>query len=157
VDLLSNVLAVAVPSDRPRRLTSIAGLDAPEVRRIAVGDPVAVPVGVYARRYLERVGLWARLEPRLVPTASARLALAAVENGVVDAAIVYRTDIAAAARAVEAFVVPAGEGPRIVYAAARVRDGDAPEAAARFMAFLQSAEAAAVFEAAGFVPLATPR
>jgi molybdate transport system substrate-binding protein len=110
-------------------------------------------VGVYARRHLEAVGLWARLEPRLVPAASARLALAAVENGVVDAAIVYRTDIAAAARAVEAFVVPASEGPRIVYAAALVRGGDAPEAAARFLAFLQSAEAAAVFESAGFVPI----
>jgi molybdate transport system substrate-binding protein len=153
VALLSNQLAVAVPDDRPVELTSIRELAGPSFRRIAVGDPAAVPAGVYAKAYLTRAGLWAQLAPRLLPSSSVRLALAAVENGAADAAIVYRTDIAAAARAVEAFVVPASEGPRIVYAAARVRDGDAPEAAARFLAFLQGAEAAAVFTAAGFVPL----
>jgi molybdate transport system substrate-binding protein len=157
VDLLSNVLAVAVPADRPRRFGSLADLAAADVRRIAVGDPVAVPVGVYARQHLESLGLWDVLEPRLVPAASARLALAAVENGAVDAAIVYRTDIRTASRAAEALVVPAADGPRIVYAAALVRDGDAPVAARRFLAFLRSEAAATVFEAAGFVPLGPER
>ena len=44
------------------------------LRRIAVGDPAAVPVGVYARQYLERRGLWSTLEPRLLPLANARAA-----------------------------------------------------------------------------------
>ncbi len=67
-----------------------------EIRRLAIGDPAAVPAGVYARRYLEQRGLWTAYEPRIVPTTNVRAALAAVETGSVDAAIVYVTDLAAA-------------------------------------------------------------
>ena len=48
-------------------MKSVADLGAAEVRRIAIGDPAAVPAGVYARQYLERIGQWARLEPKIVP------------------------------------------------------------------------------------------
>ncbi len=153
VDLLSNTLAVAVPADRPRRLTSMADLAGPGFVRIAIGEPNAVPVGVYAREYLEATGLWDALQPRLVPSGSARLALVAVERGAVDAAIVYRTDLAVAPGAREAYAVPPDAGPRIVYVAAAVDGGPNPAAALRFLAFLQGAEAASVFEAAGFRPL----
>ena len=153
VDLLANALAVAVPADRPRRFASMAELAGPTVRRVAIGDPDAVPVGVYARRYLQGAGLWDALTGKLVPTGSARLALAAVESGAVDAAIVYRTDLAVTTRAVEALVVPIGAGPHIVYVAALVARGPNTEGAARFLEFLQGAEAAAVLDAAGFLPL----
>ena len=52
VDLLSNQLAIAVPDDRPRTLTSARDLLDPAIRRIAIGDPAAVPAGVYAKQYL---------------------------------------------------------------------------------------------------------
>ncbi len=150
VDLLSNQLAVAVPDDRPARLASIRDLTRPAYRRIAIGDPAGVPAGVYARAYLTQAGLWAELLPRLVPSSSVRLALAAVENGAADAAIVYRTDIATARRARTALIVPAADGPRIVYPAAIVRDGRNPDGAARLLAFLRSEPALRVFERAGF-------
>ena len=153
VELVSNALAVAVPSDRPRRFASMAELVSPAVRRVAIGDPDAVPVGVYARQYLQGAELWDALIGKLVPSGSARLALAAVESGAVDAAIVYRTDLAASTRAVEAYVVPAGDGPRIVYVAALVADAPNAAGAARVLEMLQGPEAGAVFEAAGFVPL----
>jgi molybdate transport system substrate-binding protein len=153
VDLLSNQLAIAVPDDRARRLASPRELTDPAIRRIAVGDPAAVPAGVYARAYLESIGLWQALQPKLVPSGSVRLALAAVESGAADAAIVYRTDIAAAPRAREAFVVPAADGPRIVYPAAIIRTGRSTDAARRFLAFLRGPQAAAIFRQAGFTPL----
>ena len=150
-DLVSNQLAVAVPDDRPRRFTSIRDLTDPAIRRIAIGDPVAVPAGVYAKQYLELCGIWEAVSSRVVPSGSVRLALAAVESGAADAAIVYRTDIATARRAREAFVVPVAEGPRIVYAAARVLSGRNREGALRFLVFLESVDAGRVFERAGFV------
>ena len=153
VDLLSNKLALAVPSDRPVKLLSMADLAGPDFGRIAIGDPEAVPVGVYARRYLQRAGLWEVLSGKVVPAGSARLALAAVESGAVDAAIVYRTDLTVTTRAVEAYTVPFDEGPRIVYVAALVSGGPNTAGGARFLKFLQSLEAAMVFEAAGFVAL----
>src|SRR3982751_4304640 len=79
VDLLTNQLAVVVPNDRQRTFVSIRDLAAPAYRRIAIGDPAAVPAGVYAKQYLQREGLWAQIESRVVPSASVRAALSAVE------------------------------------------------------------------------------
>lgn len=151
VDLLSNQLAIAVPDDRPRTFTSVRDLLDPAVRRIAIGDPAGVPAGVYARAYLQRLGIWPRLEMKIVPSGSVRLALAAVENGAADAAIVYRTDIATAAHTREALVIPASEGPPIVYPAAVARNGRNQAGARRLLEFLRSAEAVAAFTRAGFL------
>jgi molybdate transport system substrate-binding protein len=153
VDLLSNQLAVAVPADRPRMLQSARDLVDPTFRRIAIGDPAAVPAGVYAKVYLEKLGIWTKVSAKVVPSTSVRLALAAVENGAADAAIVYRTDIAATRRASLALSIPIADGPRIVYPAAVVRSGRNREAATRLLAWLRGAEAASIFNAAGFLHL----
>jgi molybdate transport system substrate-binding protein len=149
--LLSNQLVVAVPSDRPRRMTTAGDLLADDMRRIAVGEPAAVPAGVYARRYLESLGIWEALQPKLVPMGSVRLALAAVEQGAADAAIVFRTDLASSRGATSAFEVPLDEGPAISYPAAILRTGQHPDAARRFLAYLRGPEARAIFAAAGFI------
>ena len=155
VDLLANQLAIAVPADRPRTLRSAGELTDAAFRRIAVGDPDAVPAGVYARTYLEKIGIWKAIAPRIVPSASVRLAMAAVENGAADAAIVYRTDVALSKRAVLAFAVPAAEGPRIVYPAAAIRTGRNRDGASRLLAWLREEPAAVIFRSAGFMPLST--
>jgi molybdate transport system substrate-binding protein len=157
IDLLGNQLAVVVPSDRPRTFSSIAQIADPAFRRIALGDPAAVPAGVYAKQYLEKEGLWKAIEARVVPSASVRAALAAVESGGADAAIVYRTDARTAARATVAWVVPVERGPRIVYPAALVRGSKNGAEAARFMDYLRSAAAARLFTRFGFTrPAAVP-
>lgn len=150
VTLLSNQLAIAVPADRPRRLKSARELAHSSFRRIAIGDPAAVPAGVYAKAYLQKLGVWEALSARIVPSASVRAALAAVENGAADAAIVYRTDLAGARRASLALAIPIADGPRIVYPAAVIRGGRNRDAATRLLAWLQGAEASRIFNAAGF-------
>jgi molybdate transport system substrate-binding protein len=154
VDLLSNQLAIAVPDDRFRRFTSAKDLTDPAIRRIAIGDPDAVPAGVYARAYLQKQQLWDAVAAKLVPTGSVRLALAAVESGAADAAIVYKTDIAAARRAREAYVIPKGDAPPIVYPAALLRTGSNPAGGRRFLDLLESGEGSRIFARAGFLPLA---
>ena len=151
VALLSNQLAIAVPDDRPRRFTSARELTGDSIQRLALADPAAVPAGVYARAYLEKLGIWDAIAPKVIPCGSVRLALAAVENGAADAAIVYKTDLLTAKRAREALVIPAAEGPRIVYPAAIVPTGRNRDGARRFLDFLRSAEARPIFEAAGFL------
>jgi molybdate transport system substrate-binding protein len=159
VDLLSNQLAVVVPNDRPRTFTSLTDLAGPAFKRIALGDPAAVPAGVYAWQLLEKEGLWAAIAPRVVPTASVRAALAAVESGAADAAIVYRTDARLALRATVAWVVPSGRGPRIVYPAAILRASKHQTEAAQFLEFLRGADGRRAFERFGFtlLPLAGGR
>jgi molybdate transport system substrate-binding protein len=148
-DLLSNQLAVVVPSDRPRTFTSMREIADPALKRIAIGDPAAVPAGVYARQYLEQEGLWDQVAPRVVPSSSVRAALSAVESGAADAAIVYRTDARIAVRATVAWVVPADRGPRIRYPAAILRGADAA-AAQRFLDYVRGDAAARIFERFGF-------
>ena len=116
-----------------------------------------MPVGVYAKAYLESIGLWASLAPKIVPVTSVRAALGAVENGGADAAVVYRTDAALSSRVAIAFEVPLDEGPPIRYVAAITRAAKQPEAARAFLEFLQGAEARALFEKSGFVTLTPSR
>jgi molybdate transport system substrate-binding protein len=150
IDLLTNRLAVVVPSDRPRTFADIRELAAPTYRRIAIGDPAAVPAGVYAKQYLEREGLWTEIAPRVVPSGSVRAALAAVESGAADAAIVYRTDARISKRATVAWLVPADRGPKIVYPAAIVRTSTEPAGSQRFIDFLRSDQGTRVLERFGF-------
>ena len=151
VDLLSNQLVIVVPSDRAGTVTGPQDLANASIGRIALGDPEAVPAGVYARRYLESQGMWESLEPRVVPASSVRAALRAVEAGTVDAGIVYRTDVRTAAGALIVFAVPIEDGPSIVYPAAVARDAPNPAGAAHFLDYLQSAAARRQFDAAGFI------
>lgn len=153
IELLSNQLAIAIPDDRPRTMTSARDLLDPAIRRIAIGDPAAVPAGVYAKQYLQSIGIWPEVGRKIVPAGSVRLALAAVESGAADAAIVYHTDVAIAAHAREALLIAAADGPRIVYPAAIVRAGKNHEGGRRFLTFLQSPAAGAVFTRAGFIAL----
>jgi molybdate transport system substrate-binding protein len=152
VNLLSNRLAVVSPRGKGGALSDASALIGATVRRIAIGDPAAVPAGVYARQYLEKRGLWTALQPKLVPIASVRAALGAAENGSVDAAFVYESD-AMRAKVDVGFVVTDPDAPHIVYPAALVHSSRSRQTAAKFLEFLCGDEAAAVFTRHRFVPL----
>ncbi len=150
VALLSNRLAVVVPVASP--LTVRAPSDLARVRRLALADPEAVPAGIYARQWLQTIGLWSSLRDRVIPTLDVRAALAAVASRVADAGIVYRTDAAISRRVRVTFEAPADETPQILYPAAVVGRVVRKEARA-FLEYLRSAESKAVFEGMGFVVL----
>ena len=147
VDLLSNRLVVIVPAGAATAPTKAEDLAA--VHHLALGDPAAVPAGIYARLWLEKRGLWERVRPHVVPTLDVRAALAAVESGNADAGIVYKTDAAVSKRVRVALAVPEEEAPRIVYPAALLATAKGPAARA-FFEHLRSPEARAVFERLGF-------
>lgn len=150
--LLANRLAVVTPPGRPLRGTDASALTDGSVRRIAIGDPAAVPAGFYARQYLERKGLWQALQRKLLPLSNVRAALGAVESGGADAAIVYESDAAASGTVALAYVVPAGEAPAIIYPAAIVRRSENRAAAERFLAFLRGPQAREIFTRLRFIP-----
>jgi molybdate transport system substrate-binding protein len=146
-EFLSNVLVVVVPTSSTATLASAADLE--KFRRIALADPKAVPVGVYAKKWLTDKGLWAAIEPRIIPTLDVRASLAAVAGGDVPAGIVYRTD-AAISRDVK-IVYTVADGPPITYAVAPITKSKNPQQAARFVAFLDSPAGRALFEERGFL------
>jgi len=151
VNVLSNVLVVVAP------LASTTTIAAPRdllgLNRLALADPQAVPAGVYARGWLQSLGLWDRLQDKVVPTLDVRAALAAVEAGHVDAGVVYRTDAAISTRVKVVFAVPREQGPAIVYALAPVAASRKP-ATALLVRHLTSEVARAVYRRFGFLVLA---
>jgi molybdate transport system substrate-binding protein len=128
-----------------------AALGESAFKRLALADPRSVPAGVYAREYLTRLGLWRAVEPKIVPTENVRGALAAVESGNVEAGIVYKTDAAISKSVKIAYEVSATEGPRIVYPVAVVRESRNAGASRRFVEYLKTEPALAVFRKFGFI------
>ena len=149
--LLSNALVVVLPQDSQHVIKS-AG-DLLKLRRVALAQPSTVPAGIYAMKYLEAEGLWETMGDRVIPAENVRAALAAVEAGNVDGAIVYATDAAMAKRAKIAWKAPAEKVPEIVYVAAIPKDGRNPSRAASFLLFLQGMRAQEIFRKHGFIPL----
>jgi molybdate transport system substrate-binding protein len=149
--LLSNRLAVVVVRGSPVKVARAEDLARAEFARLALADPTAVPAGKYAKAWLERRGVWAAVERRVIPSLNVRAALAAVAAGEADAGVVYATDVTASPDVELAFVVPAEEGPRIVYPAAALRESKRLESARRLLTFLGSGEAQAIFARFGFL------
>jgi molybdate transport system substrate-binding protein len=154
--LLSNRLVVVGSADSALKVTTPADLKQPGVRRLALANPEAVPAGKYAKAWLEKTGLWASLQERVVPSVDVRATLGTVESGAADAGVVYRTDAAISKRVRILYEVPVSDGPRISYPLAALRGPGDPAAVRRLVAWLAGPEAAAAFEKYGFIDLAPP-
>ena len=149
--LLSNSLVIVVPADSTLILKSAKALTLPEIKRIALGEPRTVPVGVYAKTYLEKLGVWNQVGSKIVPTENVRASLAAVESGNVEAGIVYKTDALISKKVKVAFEVSSAEGPAISYPVALVKGSKVPAESKALLEFLESQPAAAVFRKFGFI------
>ena len=145
--LLTNELAIIAAPESTVTLAQVIG---GRIARLAMGEPGAVPAGVYGRTYLEHEGAWARVESKVVPFPTVRAALSAVEAGRVDAGIVYRTD-AMQSKARVVAVIAAREHPylEIAYPVAVIA-GPSEAEAKRFLEFLKGPQARAVFDRKGF-------
>jgi molybdate transport system substrate-binding protein len=146
--LASNRLVVIVPSDSS--FVVAAPGDLTQARHLALGDPDVVPVGAYAKKWLERVHLWEQLSPGVVLTLDARASLAAVESGRAEAGVVYATDAASSRRVRVVYRVPSEETPHIAYLAARLSRSKTP-AAEKFASFAASPSGKNAFARHGFV------
>lgn len=148
--ILSNTLVVVVRRDSPARVRDARDLAGPRFGSIALAEPASVPAGIYARRYLEKLGVWQTVARKMIPTENVRGALAAVESGDADAAIVYRTDALISKKVRVALSVPRAEGPPISYPFAIVADSRQRAAARRFLTYLSSPVARKTFARYGF-------
>ena len=152
--LLGNTLVIVTAPGGPV-IAKVADLGGSAIKRISMGNPKAVPAGVYAKKHLEKLGLWEALQPKLVPAENVRAALAVVESGNAEVGIVYKTDGAISKNVKVALEIPAAEGPEIVYPVALVSESRHAAAAKKFLARLAEQEAGAVFTKLGFSLLTT--
>lgn len=141
----TNTLQIAVPPDNPGEVSGLADL-AEEDLAVVVCAP-EVPCGAAA------VALAGEAGTTLAPDSeeqSVADVLGKVRAGEADAGLVYVTDVASAGGEVEGVAFPESSAAVNEYPVAALTGAPQPEAAAEFVAFVQGAEARAVFEAAGF-------
>ena len=146
--LLTNELAIVVP--KASGDFTLARLIEGRLSRLAMGEPAAVPAGVYGRRWLEHEGAWARVQSKIVPFPTVRAVLTAVEAGRVDAGIVYRTDAMTSDVRVIAHLSRKEHPYLDIGYPVAVIAGSSETAAKRFLEYLNSPAARAVFARRGF-------
>ncbi len=117
--------------------------------RLAVGDPSNVPAGIYAKEALQKLGAWDAVESKLAPAADVRGALVLVSRGEAPFGIVYETDAKVDPNVHIAGTFPEDSHAPIRYPVAVVAASRNPDAA-KFVAYLETPMARAVFEHYGF-------
>lgn len=149
-ELLGNRLVIVVPADSTIDVRGPADLLAAEIEHVALGDPDAVPAGVYAKEALSKLGLWEQVKDKVVAGADVRQALIYVETRAAEAGIVYGSDAAITDKVKVAVEIPAELTRPIRYPAMLLKHGAENPAAAAFYEYLSSPAAAAIFKKHGF-------
>jgi molybdate transport system substrate-binding protein len=123
------------------------------VGKIAVGNPKSVPAGQYAEESLRALGLWDRLQPKLVFAENVRQVLDYVGRGEVDAGFVYTTDAVTRTQGVkEAFRPPDDTYRPVIYPGAVVAASKQQALGRAFLGLLESPQGRTVLSRFGFQP-----
>jgi molybdate transport system substrate-binding protein len=152
VNLLGNELVLIAPKDS--KLDSVpirAGFDLAklaEADSIAIGEVTNVPVGMYAKEALQKLGAWQAAAPKFVMMHHDHAALTLVAVGEAQLGIVYETDAKVSPYVKIIGTFPADSHSPIVYPVAATMTAK-PESVA-YIAYLCSKAAKAIFEQYGF-------
>jgi len=150
-DLLGNQLVLIAASTNSHELKIAPHFDLAGALgdgRLALADPASVPAGKYGKAALTTLGVWDSVASKVAPAENVRIALQYVARGEAPLGIVYATDAKAESAVRVAGVFPDDSHPPIIYPVALTKTAS-PQAQA-FLAFLEGAEARAIFVKAGF-------
>jgi molybdate transport system substrate-binding protein len=158
VNLLGNKLVLIAPLESKLDKVAIGqGFDIAKLAgdgRIAVADVKAVPAGLYAKAALEKLGGWAAAEPKLAMAENVRATLSFVARGETPVGIVYETDAKVEPKVKIVGVFPDGSHPPVIYPIAATTASISHTG--KYLAFLRTLEAKAIFEKYGFSFLIKP-
>ena len=129
----------------------------PDFEFLSIGNPQAVPAGIYARQWLQKLSCgsgsataWDTVVDRVAPAPNARAALGLVEADRDIPGIVYATDAAMSDKVSVIYQVGGNNAPDITYHAALVENKSDHERTKLFLRFLSGEQASQVFRSYGF-------
>ena len=149
--LAQNELILIAPADSKIKVASIKDINFKNTigdSYLAVGDD-NVPVGRYAKKALEYLGVWGDVENRLSKAKDVRAVLSYIERGELPLGIVYSTDAKVSDKVKVVATFPQESYGKVVYPAATLSD---KTEAKRFLDYLSSPLAKEALEKAGFKP-----
>jgi molybdate transport system substrate-binding protein len=154
-DFVRNRLVIITPPDNPAAITSIDDLATPGVQLVLAAK--GVPVGDYARESLDNAGISSPAEDNVVSNEEDNASVVAkIVAGEADAAIVYESDVSAAAgNDVNAVTIPKDVNVIATYLIAVVDGAPNTDLAAQFVEYVTGPQGQASLETYGFEPIAT--
>jgi len=148
-----NALVVIKPVDSRTDIAKPADLLDARIVHVSIGNPKTVPAGQYAEESLRALGLWDRLQPKLVFAENVRQVLDYVARGEVEAGFVYTTDAATRVQGVmEAFRPPEDTYRPVIYPGAVVAASKQRALGQAFLDLLSGPQGATVLGRLGFQP-----
>ena len=141
-----NSMAVAVKPGNPKKVKSIRDLS--RLNTIAMCGKAA-PCGVYASTVLARAGVIVK-ESNITRGVDAKATLGAVVTGDADAAIVYKSDVIAAGKAIMAVDIVASSNVKAAYGISVVRNSKNTALARAFNDFVLSEQGWKILKGFGF-------
>lgn len=152
IDLLENKVVLVVPEGNPKDIHTFAEI-AEKADLVALGN-ADVPVGQYSEELLKNLGVWDTLNQsgKITFGSNVKEVTTQVSEGIADCGIVYATD------AFSAGLEPVDQATeemcgQVIYPAAVLKTSAHPDEAQAFLDYLQTEDAASVFESVGFQPL----
>lgn len=150
VELLENKIVLITSADSTLDLKEFT--DISKAQTVAIGDPESVPAGQYSQEALTSLGLWDEVSAKASLGTNVTEVLNWVAEGSAEAGIVYATDAATTDKVKVIAEAPAGSlAENAIYPVGIVSASANKEAARKFVDFLQSDEAIALFEKYGFI------
>jgi len=151
-DLLGNEIVLVVAKEKTGTIKSFGDL-VDKAQSVSIGLPEVVPAGKYSRETLKNLGLWEKVQKRILYAKDVRTVLTYVDTGNVDAGLVYRSETTAMKSGTLVAVAPKGSHSPIHFSMAILKSSKHQEETRKFMEFLKTAEAAEIFEKYRFTPL----
>lgn len=132
VAFATNSLVVIVPRSNPARIETVFDLARRPKLRLVVAGP-KVPIGLYTREVLKRLGLLRVLKKTVSLEPDVKGIVGKVALGQADAGFVYRTDVAPVAPRAKAIAIPERAQPTVVYELAIAAEPNDVETAQDFV------------------------
>ncbi len=150
--ILGNSIVIILPVNSTLTGDSPEMLLQREVRSISMGEPSSVSAGIYGKEALVKLGLWEKIDGKVVSAKDVRSALAYVETSAAEAGIVFFTDAAISDKVKIVYTFPddAVDEP-ISYPAMILANAANPKNANLFFDFLKDSKSMSVFKKYGFI------
>ena len=132
VAFATSSLVLIVPRSNPAKIRTVADLAKRPKLRLVVAGP-KVPIGLYTREVLKRLGMLKVLKKTVSLEPDVKGVVGKVALGQADAGFVYRTDVKPVASRVRAITIPARAQPTVTYELAIATRPEDLEAAQDFV------------------------
>lgn len=139
-----------IASTSTNGISSFQDLTKPILKKIAIGEPRSIPLGVYAQEVFKYLGIFEQVKLKLVYITSALKILNFVAIGNIDVGIVHDTNVKAFSQVKIVEIAPEASHSPVIYPVAILKNSKNLTAAKSFVIFLFNKQAKVLYGKYGY-------